>query len=131
MGSEIYWKIAENQILNQTADLLIILNSNDQLVETPFSNIYIINGESVRSPGSQHGACVDVTRRYLLEIFKKLNLNFSDADGIFVEDLNDAEEAFVVNSVEGIRWIAGFESKRYFNNTTRKISELFRYPRIS
>lgn len=131
IGSEIYWEIACKNIVDSTADALLIFNPSNQLVELPSSNIYIINGESVKSPGVQHGAYIDITRTLMQKVFKKLNIEFSDSEGISIQDMKEAEEIFSVNSVDGIRWIAGFENKRYFNNTTRKISELFNQLTIS
>lgn len=131
IGSEIYWEIADKGALDSAADALLIFNPSDQLVEAPFSNIYIIKGESVRSPGVQQGAYIDITKTLMLKVFKKLNLKFSDSNGISIQDMKEAEEIFSVNSVDGIRWIAGFENKRYFNNTIRKISELFNQLTIS
>lgn len=131
IGSEIYWEIACKNIVDSTADALLIFNPSNQLVELPSSNIYIIKGESVKSPGVQHGAYIDITRTLMQKVFKKLNLEFSDSEGISIQDMKEAEEIFSVNSVDGIRWIAGFENKRYFNNTTRKISEQFNQLTIS
>lgn len=131
IGSEIYWEIATKNVVDSAADALLIFNPSDQLVEAPFSNIYIIKGESVKSPGAQQGAYIDVTKPLMLEIAKKLKLKFIDTEVISVKSIKDADEIFIVNSVDGIRWVAGFENKRYFNNTTRKISELFNQLTIS
>lgn len=131
IGSEIYWEIAGKKVLDLTAEVLLILNSAGQLVEAPFSNVYLIKDKIVKSPGTEQGAYVDVTQPVMHEIAKKLNLEFSDAKGISVNDMKDADEIFIVNAIEGIRWIAGFENKRYFNHTTRKISELFHRLTIS
>lgn len=131
IGSEIYWEIAVQKAMDSAADALFIFNPSDQLVESPNSNIYLIKGESVRSPGIRHGAYIDISRNVMLKILKKLNLEFTDSEGISVKSIKDADEIFIVNSVDGIRWIAGFENKRYFNNTTRKISELFNQLTIS
>lgn len=131
VGSEIYWEIARKRVINSAADQLLIFNSDHQLVETPNSNVYLIKGESVRSPGIRHGAYIDITRTLMLKVFEKLNLEFSDSRGISVQDMKEADEILIVNSIDGIRWIAGFENKRYFNHIIRKISELFNQMAIS
>ena len=60
----------------------------------------------------------------MLEIFNRLNLNYFE-DKITETDLQEAEELLIVNSIKGIRWVIGFEDKRYFNQTIRKINEQF------
>ena len=124
IGSEIFWKIAQSQ-KNFQADEQLILNSDDQIVETPYSNIYLFNGKSVRTSGEIHGAYMDVTRPIMRKIFDRLNLSYDDSEGITLSHLEDAEEIMLVNPIDGVRWVAGFEGKRYFNNNIRKICRLF------
>jgi branched-subunit amino acid aminotransferase/4-amino-4-deoxychorismate lyase len=125
IGSEMYWKIAANQQTNPMFDHFLILNTHDQVIEIQESNIYLIKGKSVRGASSSQGAYQDISRQLMLNIFESLGLDYSENEGISVHDIKDAEEILVVNTIEGVRWILGFEDKRYFNNTTRKISELF------
>jgi len=131
IGSEIYWGIAVNHLKESSVDEFILVNSSDQIIETPESNIYLIKGRTVRGASSKQGAYQDITKPLILNIFNRLNLEYTEDKGITNEDLRDTEEIMVVNSIKGIRWIVGFEEKRYFNNTIRKISELFNQLAIS
>jgi branched-chain amino acid aminotransferase len=125
IGSEMYWKIAANQQTNPMFEHFLILNTQDQVVEVQESNIYLIKGNTVKGANFRQGAYQDISRPLMLNIFAKLDLDFNDEEGISIQDIRNAEEILVVNSIEGVRWILGFEGKRYFNNTIRKISELF------
>lgn len=131
LGSEIYWEIAARYLKESSVDEFILVNSSDQIIETPESNIYLIKGKTVKGASSQQGAYWDITLPLMLNIFSKLNLEYTDDKGITREDFRDSEEILVVNSIKGIRWIVGYEEKRYFNNTIRKISELFNQQMIS
>jgi len=125
LGSEIYWKIALNQLRNASIDQLFLLNTDGQIIEAVASNLYLINGRQVRGASCEHGAFLDISQPYLLEVFNKLNLQYSENVPITMQDVRLAEEIMVVNAVEGIRWIVGFEGKRFFNQTIRKINEFF------
>ncbi len=125
IGSEIYWNIARNQQTNPLFDHFLILNTNGQIIEIYESNIYLIKGKLVKGASSSQGAYQDISRPLMLDIFKKLGLEYSEELGITTQNLKEAEEILVVNAIEGIRWIVGFEGKRFFNNTIRKISDLF------
>jgi len=126
IGSEVYWKIAKNQQTNPLFDHFLIVNTEGFITEIPESNIYLIKGNIVLGASSNQGAYQDISRPLMIKIFKELGLKFTDEQGITFQNLREAEEILAVNAIDGIRWIVGFEGKRYFNNTIRKISELFK-----
>jgi branched-subunit amino acid aminotransferase/4-amino-4-deoxychorismate lyase len=125
IGSEIYWNIARNQMTNPMTDHFLIVNTANQVVEISESNIYVLKGKSVRGTSIAQGAYIDVTRPFMLKIFSKFNLEYSEEPGISFQDIREADEIITVNGIEGIRWIVGFEGKRFFNHMARKISEQF------
>jgi branched-subunit amino acid aminotransferase/4-amino-4-deoxychorismate lyase len=131
IGSEIFWNIARNQQTNPMFDHFLILNTKGQIIEIPESNIYLIKGKFVRGAGRDQGAYQDISKPLMLDIFRKLDLEYSDEKGISIQDLREAEEIMTANSIDGIRWIVGFEGKRFFCNSIRKISELFHQYTIS
>lgn len=125
MGSEICWQIANFHLSDSDCDQFLIVNTENHILEVPFSNIYLITGNCVRGASCEFGAYLDISQSYLLEIFARLSLHYSEDKPITIQDVREAEELMVVNAVDGIKWIVGFEGKRYFNNTIRKISDLF------
>jgi branched-subunit amino acid aminotransferase/4-amino-4-deoxychorismate lyase len=125
LGSAIFWNIAESHLKESTADELLIVNTSNYIVEAPESNIYLIKGKTVRGASSEQGAYQDITKPLMLKLFNKLGLGFTENGGITKADINEAEELLLVNSINGIRWVIGFEEKRFFNNTIRKINKLF------
>ncbi len=125
LGSEVYWDIARNHLRNSTADQLALINVAGLVVEVPESNIYLIKGKTIRGAGSENGAYMDITQPLMLDIFSQLKLVYTEKEGLRREDILEAEEMMSVNALNGVRWIVGFEEKRFFNNTIRKISDLF------
>jgi branched-subunit amino acid aminotransferase/4-amino-4-deoxychorismate lyase len=124
-GSEIYWKMARNHLKGTLTDQLLLVNTENQIVEAIESNIYLINGTQIRGASCADGAFLDISQPLLLDIFSQLHYHYSENEGITIEDVRLAEEIMIVNAVEGIKWIVGFEGKRYFNQTIRKISDIF------
>ena len=125
IGSEIYWSIAKSQLTNPMIDHFLIANTENQIIELQESNIYVLKGKSVHGASRQQGAYLDITRPLMLDIFRKLNLEYTEEPGITIQEIREAEEMLRVNAIDGVRWIVGFEGKRFFNHTIRKISELF------
>ena len=125
LGSEIFWDIAKSHQKESTTDELLLVNTFDQIIETYESNIYLIKGKTAKGAGSEQGAYQDITKPVMLDVFKKLKLDYAENEGITKSDLYEADELLIVNSIKGIRWVIGFENKRYFNHTIRKITDLF------
>ena len=125
LGSEIYWNIAASHLKESAADELLIVNTSGGITEASGSNIYLIKDKIIWGASSERGAYEDVTKPLMLNIFGKLKLDYIEDEEITDTDLRDAEELMIVNSTKGIRWVIGFEGKRYFNNTIRKINDLF------
>ena len=125
LGSEIYWSIARNHLKSTTVDQLLFVNTEDHVTEALESNLYLINGDHIRGASCEHGAFLDISQPVLFDIFSKLHLRYSDNEAITIQNVRSAEEIMIVNAVEGIRWIVGFEGKRFFNQTIRKISDIF------
>lgn len=126
LGSEVYWNMARNHLRTSTADQLALINEAGLVLEIPGSNIYLIKGKTVRGAGSENGAYMDLTQPLMLGIFSRLKLEYTEEEGLSRDDILEAEEMMCVNALNGIRWIVGFEEKRFFNTTIRKISDLFK-----
>jgi len=125
LASEIFWNVAKSHLKESRVDELLIINSSNGIVEAPESNIYLVKGKKVSGASSICGAYEDITKPLMLDVFKRLHLDYTENEMITNSDLHEAEELLIVNSINGIRWVIGFEDKRYFNNTIRKITDLF------
>lgn len=124
LGSEMYWKIARFNLKEESGEIILINNKNF-ITEAPQSNIYLIKDGTVKGAPIKHGAYTDISKLLMLNIFADLGIPYSESEGITEQDLREADEIFLVNALEGIRWVIGFEGKRYFNQTIRKIYNAF------
>lgn len=124
LGSEIYWKIALFH-LDDKSNEIVMVNNKGLIIEAPHSNIYIIKEGLIKGASIKQGAYMDISKPFMLSIFAKLGLTYSESEGITEQDLREADEILLVNALEGIRWVIGFEGKRYFNQLIRKINNAF------
>lgn len=125
VGSELNWRIAGNFPKDIASDEFLLLNTDGHIIEAVGSNVYLIKGRMVKGASIYSGAYADISSALMLRLFGKLKLSFGESDGITEQELKEADEILLVNAIDGIRWVVGFEGKRYFNNTIRKINELF------
>lgn len=124
LGSEMYWNIARIRLKDNT-DELLLLNNEDQIVEALGSNIYLIKNGMIKGASIRQGAFADVSKLLMMNIFQQMKISYHESEGITELDLKEADEVFLVNALDGIRWVIGFQGKRYFNQVIRKIYNEF------
>ena len=101
----------------------ILLNNYDRVCDTTIANIFIIKDEVIYTPALSEGCVAGVMRRFVIE---KLTSDFKIIEKpLSIEELQNADEIFLTNSIQGIRWVKQFRDSQYNNITVKKIHELF------
>lgn len=107
---------------NQWDDCLII-NDQNQIIESFHSNLFLVKNNSIFTPPVQQG-CVDgVMRKQILAIAGKTGIKVSENIVVSEGLLLEADEIFLTNTIDGIRWVLAFKNRRYFNNISRLLIE--------
>lgn len=102
---------------NQLDDA-IILNAFGRVCESSIANIFIIRDKKVITPPLSEGCVAGVIRRWLIE-------NFTiEEKPLSVDELLSADELFLTNSIQLIKWVKRFRSKTFGNE---KVKEIFTY----
>lgn len=100
----------------------LLLNSFDRICESSIANIFLIKNDNIFTPPLSEGCVAGVMRRILLE--KKFFNHYMVSEKSLTErDLLEADELFLTNSVQRIRWVKKFREKLYLNNITTEIFE--------
>lgn len=106
----------------QGLDECLILNDKHYIIEGISSNIFAVKNGVLYTPPVSDG-CVDgVMRRKIIEIAQANRIAVYEIS-IMQNVLLGADELFLTNAVQGIRWIVAYKQKRYFNNTAKKLTE--------
>ncbi|MEO7308206.1 MAG: aminodeoxychorismate lyase [Ferruginibacter sp.] len=98
----------------------VVLNTNDRLCDTTMANIFLIKGNTVHTPALSEGCIAGIMRRNILQQLKKNDARVIECE-LTVEDLLNADEIFLTNSIYHIRWVQNFGDKKYSNTQTQKI----------
>ncbi len=102
-------------------DEALILNAFGRICESSIANIFIVGGEKIITPPLSEGCVAGVMRRFLLE--KAFIKNYKiEQESLSVEDILSADEVFLTNSIQPIRWVKRFRNKTYGN---KKVKEIF------
>lgn len=103
-------------------DEAIILNEKGFICETISSNIFIVYQKEIYTPALTEGCVAGVMRSIVLSLAKTNNIKIIEAE-INYKVLEQAEEVFITNAARGIQWVMGYGKKRYFDSTTKLLSD--------
>ena len=103
-------------------DDCILVNDKGSITEAISSNIFAVkNGVLYTSPVAD--GCVDgVMRKKIIEIATANRIAVYELS-IMQSVLLGADELFMTNAISGIRWAVAYKQKRYFNNTSKKLTD--------
>lgn len=93
----------------------LVLNTHDRITDATIANIFLIKDEQIITPPLTEGCVNGVMRRYLIE---QLPVKQT---ALTIDDILSADELFLTNAVQGIRWIKQFQDKTYGNLKTWQI----------
>lgn len=111
-------RFAKEQKLNDA----IVLNPFGRVCDTSVANVFAIKEKNIFTPPLSEGCIAGTMRRWILE---KLTLDgFVVKENLITkEDLFEADELFLTNSIHPLRWVKSFGEKSYGNKIVRRIFE--------
>jgi branched-chain amino acid aminotransferase len=98
----------------------LVLNTARGIADSTIANVFIIKNGIVITPGLKEGCVNGVMRRYLIEKLRAMSYGLRE-ETVTVSNLEKADEVFLTNAINGIRWVRQFKNKIYSNSTTLKI----------
>jgi branched-chain amino acid aminotransferase len=110
-------------------DDALVLNSNNAIADSCRANIFLIRNEEVFTPALHQGCVNGVMRKFVIDWCKK-NGFVVHQEQITEADLLNADEVFLTNAIQGIRWVQRFKEKEYgfektFNIYRRSLSTIY------
>lgn len=97
----------------------LLLNNAKQVVEALNGNLFLVKGNSIKTPPLTDGCLNGVIRKKLIEILKKAESYELQESSISPFELQKADELFITNSIIGIRPITHYR-KKIFADTAAK-----------
>ena len=103
-------------------DDAIVLNAFDRVCESAIANIFIIKDENIYTPPLSEGCVAGVMRRWMLEEFSLKNYVVVEKK-LSINEVLNADEFFLTNSIHLVRWVKSFRWKVYENVGVEEIFE--------
>lgn len=101
----------------------ILINEQNYICEGVSSNIFVLKNNILYTPDLSQGCVRGIMRHVVINILSKL-LNVVVVETKMEKDfLIDADEIFFTNVIQGIKWVMGYEKKRYYNAFSKLLSQ--------
>jgi branched-chain amino acid aminotransferase len=102
--------LAKQEARSAGADEALFLNEKGLLAEASMSNIFLVDGGVLRTPGLENGILPGITRQMVLEMAPRLNIDCIE-QGVKPEEIYHSGEAFLTNSLMEIMPLTGLDGK--------------------
>lgn len=122
--SRILYQLSFQEAKTQGFDEAIILNNRGYIAEGTRSNIFFVSDNEIFTPALSCGCLDGITRRIIFDLAKKSKFNISQGN-FTVQDLFQAEEAFLTNSLMGVMPLTNAGRKNIGNGKCAKTTRLF------
>jgi branched-chain amino acid aminotransferase len=98
----------------------LVLNTHGRICDSTIANIFYIKEGVVYTPPLNEGGVAGVLRRQVISQLAAAAIPFMEK-AVGVEELLQAEEVFLTNSIYNIRWVQRIGDAEFGNELTQKI----------
>ncbi len=91
----------------------LLLNNAKQVVESLNGNIFLVKGNTIKTPPKKDGCLNGIIRKKLIDIISKIEPYNLEETSISPFELQKADELFITNAIVGIQPISKYRKKNY------------------
>jgi branched-chain amino acid aminotransferase len=102
----------------------LVLNTDGAIADASIANLFLVHGEMIITPAIGQGGVEGVMRQYLINKMSASGFAVEER-AVSVSDAAGADEMFLTNAMNGIRWVGRFENKIFVNSKTRSLHHQF------
>jgi branched-chain amino acid aminotransferase len=105
-------------------DDLLLLNQNKMVIEAISGNVFLRNGDVIKTPPLEDGCLNGIMRAHVIKQFKKM-LNYKIVEETITPfELQRADEIFVTNMVKGVQSVLKYRKKEFETTTADELVEI-------
>ncbi|MEJ6777185.1 MAG: aminotransferase class IV [Crocinitomicaceae bacterium] len=101
-------------------DDLLISNNEGGILESTSANLFVVSNGVLYTPRLEDGCLAGTMRMQIINLAITNRIKVYECS-IMPQNLLVADEIFLTNAIKGITWVSGYRTKRYFNNTSKKL----------
>jgi branched-chain amino acid aminotransferase len=105
-------------------DDLLLLNQEKMVVEAISGNIFIRNGEVIKTPPISDGCLNGIMRSHIIKQLKKM-LNYKLVEETITPfELQRADEIFITNMIKGVQSVSNYRKKKYNSDAAHELIDI-------
>ena len=104
-------------------DNCLLLNTNKNVVEALNGNLFLVKGNTIKTPPLGDGCLKGVMRTQILRLLEKMTDFEVEETSISPFELQKADELFVTNVIVGIQPISKYRKKQFENKVAKILLE--------
>ena len=108
------WRRQEN------LDDCFILNQYGRIAETISSNVFLVKENNIITPPLSEGCIAGTMRHVIMQLASELGYGMQEK-GILEKNIVEADEVFITNAIQGVKWVGAYKDRRYFNFAARRL----------
>lgn len=108
----------------------VLLNPYNKIADTTIANLFMVKDGVIKTPPLTDGCIAGVTRKYLLKCMREEGMPVEETS-ISVDDLLQASEVFLTNSIFGIKWVKTIGKSNYTNQLSAVLHKKFIAPLVA
>jgi branched-chain amino acid aminotransferase len=98
----------------------LVLNCYGRIADSTIANIFLVTNNSIITPALSEGCVAGVMRKHLLGTLAGTGYSVMEQE-VTAEQVEKADEVFLTNAINGIRWVKNFRNKEYSRTKTTEI----------
>jgi branched-chain amino acid aminotransferase len=99
----------------------LLINEKKHVVEALNGNLFLVKGDTIKTPPVSDGALNGITRKKLLEIIKKTDYLKLEEIAISPFELQKADELFITNVITGVQPVTKYRKKSFDNKIAKDL----------
>lgn len=102
-------------------DNCLVLNTEKQVIEALNGNVFVVKGNTIKTPPIENGCLKGVMRKQMIEIIKSLPEYELVEEAISPFELQKADEIFITNVIVGIQAVSKYRKKTFKSEVSQHL----------
>jgi len=112
-------------------DNCLLLNERKSVVEATNGNIFLIKGNTIKTPALTEGCIKGIARKKIIEIITKNEDYTLEETTISPFEIQKADEVFITNAIVGIQSVTNYRKKTFATTITSKLKSSLNFLAIT
>lgn len=104
-------------------DNCVLLNERKGVVEVTNGNIFVVKGNTIKTPALTEGCIKGIVRKKIIEIIHKKEGYTIEETTISPFEIQKADEVFITNAIIGIQPVTNYKKKTFTTELSNKLAK--------